>query len=79
MAKLSRRLRELRKRHAITQEEFAEITGVSYKFYQQIESGHKKQIWLETIERLAHGYGLESWELIGPNTPKKTQLIRRSR
>jgi DNA-binding XRE family transcriptional regulator len=50
---LSSRLRRLRQRHALTQEAFAEVAGLSYKFYQQIEAGRKKQVWLETVARNA--------------------------
>jgi transcriptional regulator with XRE-family HTH domain len=80
LKKLSRRLRALRLRHDLTQEEFADIAQVSYKFYQQIESGRKKQVWLETVERLAAGYGLEAWEMLAPQEPVKTRLagVRRS-
>lgn len=42
---------------------------MSYKFYQQIESGRKKQVWLETIDRIAAGFGLETWELLAPTPP----------
>ena len=65
-ATLSHRLRQLRESSGLTQEEFAEKAGVGYKFYQQIESGRKKQIWLETVARLAAGFGLEAWQLLGP-------------
>jgi transcriptional regulator with XRE-family HTH domain len=39
---LVERLKELRKIHQITQEEFSERTGISYKYYQAIEAGVKK-------------------------------------
>lgn len=65
-----RRVRELRLKSGLTQEAFAERAGISYKFYQQIESGRKKQIWLETVERLAKAFELEAWELIAPNEPR---------
>lgn len=66
---LSLRLTSLRAKFGLTQERFAEIAGFEYKFYQAIESGRKKQLWLETVERLASAYGLEAWELIGPREP----------
>lgn len=69
---LSRRLKELRNQSGLTQEEFAQIAGFSYKFYQQIESGRKKQVWLETVNRLANAHGLEIWQLLGPGTPTST-------
>ncbi len=50
------------------------MAGFSYKFYQQIESGRKKQIWMKTVERLASAYNLQIWELLTPTLPSKTQL-----
>lgn len=74
LEKLGERLRELRDKHGLTQEEFGAIAGFSQKHYQQIESGNKKQIWLETVERLAAAYGLEVWQLLAPTFPSKTKL-----
>jgi len=54
----------------LTQEAFAEKYGFSYKYYQKLESGRKKQIWLGTVERLAKAFGLEAWELLAPKEPK---------
>ncbi len=66
---LAQRLRLLRRARGLTQEQFAEHAGLSYKFYQQIESGRKKQVWLETLDRIAAGFGLESWQLLSPTPP----------
>ena len=77
MKKLGKRLRELRKKHDLTQEEFGTIAGFSQKHYQQIESGNKKHIWLDTVERLAEAYGLEAWELLCPEFPTKTKLAKK--
>lgn len=71
---LAARLRRLRLRHGLTQEQFAEAAGLSYKFYQQIETGRKKQVWLETIERLAAGFGLQAWQLLAPDEPAHTTV-----
>ncbi len=76
---LAQRLRELRQRHNLTQEEAAGVCAISYKFYQQIEANRKKQIWLETVERLAAGFGLAAWELLGPDLPKVTKLAKEPR
>ena len=65
--------------HGLTQEESAGVCGISYKFYQQIEANRKKQIWLETVKRLAAGYGLAAWELLGPDLPKTTKLAKERR
>ena len=64
------RLKELRKIHDVTQEEFSEITGFSYKFYQLIEIGKKNDLRLSSLERLAKAYGIEVHELLAPETPK---------
>lgn len=74
LPRLASRLRLLRQRHGLTQEQFAEAAGLSYKFYQQIEAGRKKQLWLETVERLAVGFGLEPWQLLGPSEPSHTMV-----
>ena len=64
------RLKQLRKIHHVTQEEFSERTGISYKYYQAIETGVKKELRISTLERLAEAYGIEVWELLGPEVPK---------
>lgn len=77
LKKLGERLKELRVMHELTQEEFGAISGFSQKYYQQIESGNKKQIWVQTVERLAAAYGLEAWELLCPKFPTKTKLAKK--
>jgi len=69
---ISLRMRELRYRHGFTQEEMAELIGISIRHYQTIEAGLKKEIWLGTVEMLAHAFNLEPWELIGPELPEQT-------
>ena len=69
-AKLVALLKELRKIHHLTQEEFSEASGISYKYYQAIESGVKKELRLSTLERLAKPYGIEVWQLLAPTLPK---------
>lgn len=64
---LLKRLRELRKLKDLTQEEFAEQSGISYKYYQAVEAGRKKDLRLSTLERLAKAHGLELWELFLPD------------
>ncbi len=77
LKKLGLRLKELRIKHDLTQEEFGAIAGFSQKHYQQIESGNKKQIWLETVERLAAAYGLDAWQILSPTLPSKTKLVKK--
>ena len=64
------RLRELRKRHALTQENVSELSGVAYKYYQLIEIGRRIDLRLSTLEKLAKAYGIGVHELIAPSFPK---------
>jgi transcriptional regulator with XRE-family HTH domain len=64
------RLRELRKDHSLTQENVSELSGISYKYYQQIEIGQRIDLRLSTLEKIAAAYGIGVHELIAPNLPK---------
>ncbi len=75
---LVHRLKELRKIHRVTQEQFAERTGISYKYYQAIETGVKKELRISTLERLAGAYGIEVWQLLSPTIPKTKIKISRA-
>jgi transcriptional regulator with XRE-family HTH domain len=61
---LLKRLRELRLRRGLTQEAFAEQAGFSYKYYQAVEAGRKRDLRLSTLERLAEAHGVELWQLL---------------
>jgi transcriptional regulator with XRE-family HTH domain len=74
---LVHRLKELRKIHHITQEEFSERTGISYKYYQAVEAGVKKELRISTLERLADAYGLEVWQLLGPELPRTSAMSKK--
>lgn len=64
-------------RFGLTQEEAAQLTGLSHKHYQAIESGRKKQIWLETVERLARAYGLSVAEILQTDLPSHSIVAER--
>ena len=66
---LIQRLRDLREAHGLTQEAFAEMAGISYKYYQAVEAGRKRELRLSTLERLARAYGIDVWELLAPPMP----------
>jgi transcriptional regulator with XRE-family HTH domain len=66
--RLAQNLKHLRLAANLTQEQLAEIVGMGLKFYQQLESGRKPQIKLETVERLASPFGIEVWQLLSPAT-----------
>jgi transcriptional regulator with XRE-family HTH domain len=70
--RLLARLKELRELHGHTQESFAETAGFSYKYYQAIEAGRRRDLRLSTLERLAAAYGLEVYELLSPRLPGST-------
>ena len=69
------RLKELRKRHGLTQEQFSELAGFGYKYYQSLEGGRKREVRLSTLERVARAYSIEVFELLAPESPK-TKLRR---
>jgi transcriptional regulator with XRE-family HTH domain len=71
--KLFARLKALCKLHGLTQEAFAEKSGISYKHYQAIESGRKRDLRLSTLEWLAKAHGLALWQLFAPQFPKATR------
>jgi len=78
LKRLLNRLRQLRERHRLSQEAFAEQSGISYKYYQAIEGGRKRELRLSTLERLACAYGIELHQLLAPNLPR-TKIPRKRR
>ena len=70
---ISMRMRELRLKNGLTQEEAAELIGVSMRHYQTIEAGLKKKMWLGTVEMLARAYGLEVWQFTSPELPEQAK------
>ena len=51
--KVGKRIKELRLKLGMTQEELAETAGVDYKYLQKIEGKTPPNIKIETIEKLA--------------------------
>jgi transcriptional regulator with XRE-family HTH domain len=70
LKRLLNRLKQLRDAHGLTQEQFAELSGISYKYYQAVEAGRKPDLRLSTLQRLADAYGIEVWQLLSPTRPK---------
>jgi len=62
--KLAKRIRELRKRKGLTQEQLAELSGIDYKHIQLLESKKAPAAKLDTIEKLAKAFGLSPAELL---------------
>jgi transcriptional regulator with XRE-family HTH domain len=67
---LATRLKELRKVHRLTQEACSERSGISYKYYQAIENGRKRDPRLSTLQKLAKPFGIQAWQIIAPTFPK---------
>ena len=62
--RLLARIRQLRETKGLTQEAFAEKAGLTYKYYQHVEAGRRRDIRLSTLEKLAKALNLELWELL---------------
>lgn len=61
--RLARRLRELRERRGLGQAEQAAACGISHVFYGTVERA-ERSVGLESLELMAHGHGLEPWQLL---------------
>jgi len=65
MAKrLLARIKSVRESLGLSQEAFAERAGMTYKYYQHVEAGRKRDMRLSTLEKLAKACGLDLGELL---------------
>jgi len=62
--RLLARVREVREARGLSQEAFAEKAGLTYKYYQHVEAGRKRDIRISTLQKLADACGLKLWELL---------------
>jgi transcriptional regulator with XRE-family HTH domain len=62
--RLLARVKALREALGLSQEAFAERAGLTYKYYQHVEAGRRRDIRLSTLEKLAKACGLELQELL---------------
>ena len=51
------------------------MAGFEYKHYQKIESGRRPNLRLDTLEKLAHAFGLEANQLISMDLPEDTRIV----
>ena len=65
------RLRELRAKHGLTQEQMAALLGTDVKWYQRIEWS-AKDMRASTIDRLAAVFGLTASEFVAKEVPHTT-------
>ncbi|MED0675827.1 helix-turn-helix transcriptional regulator [Aneurinibacillus thermoaerophilus] len=67
MAELKQKLRELRKKHKLTQKEVADFLGITESAYGYYEQGRNEPS-LDTIRKLANKYEVSIAYLIGEST-----------
>jgi DNA-binding XRE family transcriptional regulator len=66
---LAARLKELRSRHDLTQEQTASLLGTDMRWYQRIEA-QEKDVRASTIDRLAAIFGISGSELLAAKIPE---------
>lgn len=62
--KLAKRVRELREKTGMTQEQLAETSGIDYKHIQLLESKKPRAARLDTIEKLAKAFKISPAKLL---------------
>jgi len=62
--RFSKRLRELRKKHGLTQQKLAELANMDYKHIQRLEGKRPTDVKLETIEKLAKAFKISCSKLL---------------
>jgi transcriptional regulator with XRE-family HTH domain len=72
---IAERLRELRRKHNLTQEQVATLLGTDLRWYQRVEL-KEKDIRASTIDRLAAIYGVSSVEFLAEKLPTTTTAGR---
>ena len=65
---LAARLKDLRRRHELTQEQVATLLSADLRWYQRIEAG-EKDIRATTFDRLASIFGVSATELLSESMP----------
>ena len=73
--RIAARLRELRRKHELTQEQMALMLHTDIKWYQRIESG-LKDIKASTIERFAAVFGVSAVQFLGEQMPETKVQVR---
>jgi transcriptional regulator with XRE-family HTH domain len=62
--KVSKKIKELRSKRGITQEQLAELVKTSYKYIQRIEGKTPPDIRLSTVEKIAKALKVKLAELL---------------
>ena len=61
---LGKRIRYLRAKRGLTQEELASRANISTKYLQNLEGKKPKVASIITLEKLAKGFGIPLWEFL---------------
>jgi transcriptional regulator with XRE-family HTH domain len=64
------RLRLLRSQAALSQEQAADLVGVTFKYYQRLESGKVLGMRISTIEKVTKAYGIELEAFFSKGSPR---------
>ena len=62
--KVGQKIKELRQKKGLTQEQLAESTGIDYKYLQKIEGKTPPNLKVETIEKIAHSLKIPCSKLL---------------
>ena len=68
------RLRQLRSQAALSQEQAADLVGVTFKYYQHLESRGVPGMRLSTIEKVVNAYGIGLEDFFSGRKPKVRKL-----
>jgi len=68
------RLRQLSTQAAFSQEQAADLVGVTFKYYQRLESGRVLGIRISTVEKVIKAYGIDLAAFFAKRMPKLRKL-----
>jgi len=68
------RLRQLRTQAAFSQEQAADLVGVTFKYYQRLESGRVLGMRISTVEKVIKAYGIDLAAFFAKRSPKLRKL-----
>jgi len=62
--RFGKKLRGLRKKHQLTQEELSEASGLDYKYIQRLESNKPSSPTLNSLQKLAKAFKITCSQLL---------------
>ena len=62
--KFGKKLRELREKHKLTQEQLAQLSDIDYKYIQRLEGKTPSSPSLNTIEKIAKAFKIHPSKLL---------------